>query len=261
MSPDDVRTVLTPFNGYEAIIFNTAKGPTKDVRIRRAITYALDKPSLVRQLTFGAAQPATEDLPSFLWAYDTRLRPTPYDRALAQRLLAAAGYGPTHRLALDLYFEQSAAINKSLSVQMQALLTPLGIDLRLHPQLSSIIYASYAQNGTLERGRYDLALNTWTSGIDPDDSSQFTCTNIPPSGVNPSYLCDHAMDAAQDKALETYDRPGRIAAYARVQQLLERDVPQDFLWWPKEIEAINPDLHGFDPNPVVQTWDAWKWSI
>jgi peptide/nickel transport system substrate-binding protein len=258
---DDVRIVLTSFNGYEAIIFNTAKGPTKDRRIRRAITYALDKPGLVRRLTFGAAEAATEDLPPFLWAYDASLHATPFDRAQSARLLAAAGYGPAHRLTLDLYFEQSAAINKTLSVQIQSLLEPLGIDLRLHAQLSSVIYGSYAQNGTLERGRYDLALNTWTSGVDPDDSSQFTCSNITPSGVNPSYLCDPAMDAAQVIALETYGRPARKAAYARVQELLERDVPQDFLWWPKQIEAINPDLHGFDPNPVVETWNAWTWSI
>ncbi len=258
---DQVRTVLSPFNGYEAIIFNTARGPTRDVRVRRAIAAALDKRELVHALTFGAAEPATEDLPPFLWANDARLRPTPYDPAAAKRLLSAAGFGPAHRLALDLYFEQSAAINKSLSIQVQSLLAPLGIDVRLHPQLSSVIYASYAQNGTLERGNYDLALNTWVSGVDPDDSAQFTCTNIPPRGVNPSYFCDPAMDAAQTIALESYALPVRKAAYARIQRILERDVPQDFLWWPKQIEAINPDLRGFDPNPVVETWNAWTWSI
>jgi len=215
----------------------------------------------VRELTFGAAEPATQDLPPFLWAYNAALRPTPYDRAVAKQLLAAAGYGPAHRLSLDLYFEQSLAINTTLSVQLQSLLEPLGIDLHLHPQLSSVFYASYAQNGTLERGHYDLALNTWISGVDPDDSSQFTCTNIPPKGVNPSYFCDPAMDAAQTVALQTYGRPGRKAAYAQVQRILERDVPQDFLWWPQQIEAINPDLRGFDPNPVVETWNAWAWSI
>lgn len=261
MSADDVRIVLSPFNGYAAIIFNTARGATKDPRIRRAITYALDKRALVRELTFGAAEPATQDLPPFLWAYDATLRPTPYDPALAKRLLAAAGYGPGHRLSLDLYFEQSAAINKTLSVQLQSLLDPLGIDLRLHAQLSSVIYASYSQNGTLERGRYDLALNTWISGVDPDNSSQFTCANIPPNGVNPSHFCNPAMDAAQKVALEAYGRPARKAAYARIQRILEREVPQDFLWWPRQIEAVSPDLRGFDPNPVVETWNAWRWSI
>lgn len=258
---DEVRLVLSPFNGYEAIIFNTARGPTKDSRIRRAVMYALDKRALVHALTYGAAVPATQDLPPFLWAYDATIPPTPYDPIRAKRLLRAAGYGPAQRLSLDLYFEQSAAINRTLSVQIQSLLEPLGIDVHLHPQISSVIYASYSQNGTLERGHYDLALNTWISGIDPDNSSQFTCTNMPPNGVNPSYFCDPLMDRAQTVALDRYDRAGRKPAYARIERILERDVPQDFLWWPKQIEAINPDLHGFTPNPVTETWNAWTWSI
>ncbi len=261
MSTDDVRVVLTSFNGYEAIIFNTARAPTNDRRLRRAITYALDKRALVRELTYGAAEPATQDLPPFSWAYDATMRPTVHDPALAKQLLAAAGYGPAHRLSLDLYFEQSLAINKTLSVQLQSILEPLGIDVHLHPQLSSVFYASYAQNGTLERGHYDLALNTWTSGVDPDNSSQFTCNNIPPKGVNPSYFCDSAMDAAQTSALQAYGSTIRKAAYMRVQRILEREIPQDFLWWPKQIEAVSPDLQGFDPSPTIETWNAWTWSI
>jgi peptide/nickel transport system substrate-binding protein len=261
LPPGGTRTVFTPFNGYEGLMLNTGKGPTKDVRVRRAILFALDKNALVRSLTFGAADAATQDLPPFLWAYDHRLRPTPYDPAQAKRLLAAAGYGPAHRLSLDLYFEESSALNKTLSVQIQSLLAALGVDVHMHPQLSSLIYGGYGANGTLARGRYDIALYNWIAGIDPDDSAQFTCANIPPAGYNQSYFCDAAMDAAQRVALETYDQPARKAAYARVQHVLEQGVPIDFFWWPKQIQAVNPDLRGFDPNPVVETWNAWRWSI
>jgi peptide/nickel transport system substrate-binding protein len=261
MPAAETRLVLTPNNGYEGILFNNAKGPTKDIRVRRAIQLALDKAALARSLTFGAADVATQDLPSFLWAYDRTQHPTSYDPEQAKKLLAAAGYGPAHRLSLDLYFEQSSALNKTLSVQVQSTLAAIGIDIHVHPQLSSIIYGGYGANGTLSRGRYDIALYTWVAGIDPDDSSQFTCANIPPGGYNQSYFCNAEMDAAQNLALETYDRPGRKAAYARTQRALEQNVPLDFLWWPRTIQAVNPDLHGFDPNPVVETWNAWQWSI
>lgn len=261
MPAGEVRSVLTPFNGYEAIIFNAARGPTRDVRVRRAITFALDKRALVERLTFGAAGPATEDLPPFMWAYNTLLRPTPYDIGAAKRLLAAAGYGPAKHLALGLYFEQSDAANRSLGVQIQSLLAPLGVDVTLHPQSSSVYYASYLQNGTLERGNFELGLNRWMSGVDPDDSAQFTCGNIPPNGVNPPHYCTLEMDAAQTSALETYAIPDRKVAYARIQRILERDAVQDFLWWPKQIEAISPDFHGFAPNAVTETWNAWTWSI
>lgn len=261
LPPADVRVGFTPINSYEAVMFNSARPPTKDLRVRQAILYALDKNALVRDLTFGAADPATQDLPSFMWAYDRGLRSTPYDPERAKRLLAAAGYGPARRLALELYFEQSAALNKTLSVQVQSLLAPLGIDVHPHAQLSSVIYGSYGSNGTLARGHFDAALLSWVAGIDPDDSSQFVCANLPPNGYNWARLCDPAMDAAQKVALQTYAQPGRKVAYARIGRILEHTVALDFLWWPKNIQAYNTDLHGFDPNPVVETWNAWKWSI
>ena len=171
----NTRIILTPFNGFEGVMFNNAKGPTKDIRIRRAIVAALNKQELARTLTFGAATPATEDLPSFMWAYDANERPAAYNPALAKQLLAAAGYGPTRRLSLDLFFDQSQALNRTLSVQIQSILAPFGIDVHSHPQLSSVLYGGYGANGTLSRGRYNFALYTWIAGIDPDDSAQFTC--------------------------------------------------------------------------------------
>jgi hypothetical protein len=50
-------------------------------------------------------------------------------------------------------------------------------------------------------------------------------------------------------------------AYATVQRLLARDVPLVYLWWPMQIEVTNDDLKGFRPNAIVDTWNAYEWSI
>jgi peptide/nickel transport system substrate-binding protein len=257
----DLQIMVTPLNAYYAVMFNTAKPPTSDVRLRRAIQAAIDKTALARTLTFGEADPATEDLPPFLWAYDRTLRPTPYDPAAARAALAAAGYGPAHPLSLELYYEQSSALLKTLAVQVQSSLAPLGITIHIHPQVSSLIYGGYGAGGTLARGKYQLALYQWIAGADPDDSSQFMCRNRPPAGYDQSQYCSPATDAAEDLALHSYDRATRKRAYARVQEQLARDVPLDFLLWYKDIQPLNPDLRGFDPNPVTDTWNAYQWSI
>ena len=86
-------------------------------------------------------------------------------------------------------------------------------------------------------------------------------SNRPPGGYNQSFYCSPAMDAAQTKALSSYDIADRKPAYATIESLLVRDVPIDFLWWFRNIQVLNPDLHGFNPNPVVETWDIHTWSI
>jgi hypothetical protein len=53
----------------------------------------------------------------------------------------------------------------------------------------------------------------------------------------------------------------RAVAYSRFQHLLRRDNPTIFFWWQRQQEAISCDFKGFDPNPVVESWNSWQWSI
>jgi hypothetical protein len=69
------------------------------------------------------------------------------------------------------------------------------------------------------------------------------------------------MDDAQETALTNFSIPARTAAYAKIEALLSRDVPQPPIWWPRQIQPINPDFKGFAPNPVTETWNAYQWDI
>ena len=101
----------------------------------------------------------------------------------------------------------------------------------------------------------------WYAGIDPDDSAQFMCKNLPPGGYNYSRYCSPEMDAAQTIALTHYDQATRKAAYAKTQALLARDVPEIFINWLRQMHPINSDCKGLDPSPVIENWNAWQWSI
>ena len=257
----DVVVALPEFNGYTGIMMNSGSGPTADVRVRRAIAMAIDKTRLTRDLTYGAGAVATGDLPSFMWAFDPALKSLPFAPATARAALSALGYTVAKPLSLDLVYEQSAAVDHALVVQVQQALRAVGVDVHARSQLSSLIYGGYGAGGTLARGKYNLAIYSWAAGIDPDDSAQFTCANRPPAGYDQSFYCSPQMDVAQAQALGSYDLAQRKPAYARVEALLVRDAPIDFLWWPRNVQVLNPDLKGFDPNPVVETWDIAHWSI
>jgi ABC-type transport system substrate-binding protein len=69
------------------------------------------------------------------------------------------------------------------------------------------------------------------------------------------------MDSAQNAALTQYSRDARKRAYSTIQSLLLRDVPIAFMWWPRYVFALNPAVEGFSPNPVTETWNAWRWSL
>ena len=257
----DVAVDLPDVNGYEGLMMNSGKGPTADVRIRRAIATALDKKQLTSELTYGAATVAVADLPSFMWAFDPKLKSLPFEPGEARKTMLSLGYTTVKPLSLDLVFEQSAAVNRALVVQIQQALRAINIDVHVRSQLSSVIYGGYGANGTLARGNYQLALYQWYAGVDPDNSAQFLCANRPPNGYNQSFYCSKEMDAAQAAALSSYDQSIRKPAYARIEKALVEDEPLDFFWWFRNVQVLNPDLKGYDPNPVVETWDIGSWSI
>ncbi len=269
-SVPDARIVWTNVNGYEGVMFNLAHPILADPLVRRAIGAAIDKASLTRQLTFGQVTIATEDLPNWMWAFDPAVQAVPYDPAAAAKLLARAGWvaGPDgiarkdgRPLELLLVTDTQTALHRSESLLVQAALRRVGIvvEIKYFPQ--DILYAPQGMGGIMHGGKYDLILYPWFSGIDPDDSSQFTCDNQPPHGYNDSRYCSAAMDAAQAAALANYGAAARKRAYSRIQRLLSIDNPLVFFWWQRGLDAISVDLHGFDPNPSNQAWNAWRWSI
>ena len=263
----DVR--LVSLNANDGIMFNTKAPPFDDARVRRAVGLAIDKPLLVREATYGTTVPATEDLPPQLWAFDPHAGTAVRDLPAARALFDAAGWraGPDgirvkqrRRMNVSLAFRSDSATDRSRSVLIASMLKDAGMDVDLKGYTTAKLYGAPG-SGVLADGKFEAALQTWYSGMDPDDSTQLTCKEVAPRGFNWSRYCDPAMDAAQRTALSHYDRATRKRAYSTIENLLARDAPFVYLWWPRQIEAVNTDLTGFRPNGIIENWNAWEWSI
>ena len=261
---------LVSFNGVDSIIFNTRRAPFSDVRLRRAVDFAIDKAELVHEVTYDTTVPATEDLPSTMWAFDPRAGTSRPDLAAARALLTQAGWlrGPGgfrykdgRRLTLGLAYRSDSLTDRNRGVVIADMLRRAGIEVQLKGYTTALLYGPVGENGVLASGRYDGGLETWYAGVDPDDSSQLLCSEIPPNGYNWSRYCNAALDAAEAAALADYDRPSRKRAYATVQELLARDAPYVYLWWPRQIEAVTARLENFRPNGIVEDWNAYAWRF
>ena len=261
---------LVPFNGYEALMFDTRRPPWNDARMRRAIGLAIDKAAIVSKVTYGTTVAAREDLPSFLWASDPAAGTTRHDVAAARALLASAGWHQSpegarardgRRLTLNLAYNTDSATDRSLGVYLASALRDAGIDVQLKGYNMALFYAPAASGGPLASGNFDAALQQWYAGSDPDDSTQLLCNQLSPHGWNWEKYCNPAMDAAQAVALSHYDRPTRKRVYSQIERLLARDAPFDYLFWPRQIEAVDPRLRGFRPNGIIEDWNAYQWSL
>ena len=86
--PPDAVDLLSKAGGFKLyeqagphlwfLILNTREGPFKDVRVRQAINYAIDKEALVKDVLQGTATVADSIVPAaFEWAHDDKIQPYP----------------------------------------------------------------------------------------------------------------------------------------------------------------------------------------
>ncbi len=252
------------------MFINNTRPLLKDIRVRRAIAYATDKPALVQRLTGGSALVAGADQPPSSWAYRRDVMTYGPDPAKARALLKQAGFtfgtdGIARKsgqaLSLDMSTNSSNATRRLVETQLQSMLRAAGIDVVIKNYPGTTFFATYGQGGVMATGHYDLAISGWIAGSDPDDHSLYVCNALPPNGTNYDRYCSPQMDAAQHAALASYREPDRRIAYRTVQALIARDVPEIVIWYARFPQATNPDFRGFAPNPVNEAWNAYQWEI
>ncbi|HLI96521.1 MAG TPA: peptide ABC transporter substrate-binding protein [Candidatus Baltobacteraceae bacterium] len=265
-----IKIFWVDINGYEGLQINVQRPYLQDVRVRQALAYAIDKTRIVQTSTYGQEHIAIEDQPPFMWSFDPSIKDYPYDPQKAKQLLEQAGWSPGaggimmkdgQPLTLVMVSNNSNSTRRKNSVVIQAMLRQVGIQAQIKYFPGDVLFAPVGEGGILQGGKFDISLAGWYAGIDPDDSTQFTCANVAPNGYNYSRYCSQAMDAAQKVALENYDRPTRKKAYSQIQMLLHQDVPYIFMYYQRQMEPISVNFKGFDPNPTLESWNAWQWSI
>ncbi|GAB4464668.1 MAG: ABC transporter substrate-binding protein [Burkholderiaceae bacterium] len=116
------------------------KNPLKDVRVRKAISMAIDRDAIVSRIMEGQAQPAGQLLPDFFPGTSRKLVAPKVDPAAAKKLLADAGY--PNGFAITLHSPNNRYINDEKVAQAIAqFLTRAGIDTRLEAMPSNVFFS------------------------------------------------------------------------------------------------------------------------
>ncbi len=270
----DIDPILQDKPQTLQMLVNLSHPPLDDIRIRQALAYATDKQALVDKNTGGSSVVAWADQPPFQWSYTDDVMKYPANATKARELLTQAGYSPGpdgimrkngKPLSFTLSTNQENATRRLVLVQVQSMLKAVGIDAQIKMYPANLLFATYGQGGVLTTGKYDLNISGWVAGQDPDDHSEFMSDQIPrpshPDGVNYTRYQSKEMDAAQTAALDSYDQAKRKPSYAKIQQLLARDLPIVYIWFPRQAQPISVDFKNFTPNPVNESWNAYQWEI
>ncbi len=236
----------TPGTVLTYLALNLRDPILKDVRVRQALAYALDRRPLIHFLWRDEARPAYSILPSQSWAFSSDLPTYDYDPPRARQLLNAAGY-PAHRgvrfhLTMKTSTEETTRL---LAAVLQQQWRAVGVEL----DIKTYEFATFFSD--VQKGAFQLYSLRWIGGNNDPDMFQyaFHSSFTPPVGANRSYYSNPEVDALIDQGRREIDEQKRKQIYVRVQQLLAHDLPYIDLWYLDNVVVHSKRLGDVNISP------------
>jgi len=189
------------------------KNPLMDVRVRQALSLALNREGIRRQIMEGYSLPTGQGMPEGAMGYDPSIKVPAYDVEGAKRLLAEAGY--PDGFAITLHGPNDRYVNDDAIAQAIAQMwSRIGVKTAVQTSPASVFFTA---GGV--RDEHSIALTGWsTSTGEPDTHlSLMLATPDPPRGrgsrPRPSHYSNPEIDRLVDRALTTIDQEAREKLY------------------------------------------------
>ncbi|MCT2417396.1 peptide ABC transporter substrate-binding protein [Pantoea sp. XY16] len=237
--------------------FNTQKGPTADVRVRKALSWSIDRKVIAEKVLGTGEKPAwhfTPDvtagfkpLPTFMQQHDQNTL-----NAQAKALLAAAGYGPAKPLKLKLLYNTSESHQKIAIAVASMWKKNLGVDVTLENQE----WKTYIDSRN--SGNFDVIRASWVG----DYNEPSTFLNLLTSGnsSNISRFSNADYDATIAKASKETNDQARNSDYNRAEQILAEQTPIAPIYQYTNGRLIKPWVKGYpitNPEDVAYSRELW----
>jgi peptide/nickel transport system substrate-binding protein len=264
----DIKQVPAVYSGFDEIGMNTGAATAtgqpigngnpalKDVRVRQAINYAINRPLLVSRVLDGYGQPGSSIIPPIYAAqhYTPTTDAMNYNPAKANQILDAAGYKKdshgirvnpkTHQeVSLRLYARSDSQSSQQSVQFVQNFLQAIGLKITVK------VLSEDNLDEIIGNGEYDLFEFGWVVEPDPDyQLSTMTCAqrstkskNSYTAGLSDSFYCNPAYDALYNQQKTQIDPAKRFATVKAAEKMAYDAAGYAVTYYYDDLEAYRTD--------------------
>ena len=251
---------------YTYLGYNLESPLFNNVNVRRAIAHAIDKKEIIAGALLGQGEATIGPYVPGTWAYNTAIAEYPTDIALAETLLAEAGWVKDSkgmlRNAKGLPFAFTIMTNQGneqrikTAVIIQSQLKKLGMNVSIRTVEWATFFSQF-----VNKGFFDAVILGWTTPLDPDLYDVWHSSRLRPTGLNFMKYANPEVDALIEYARRTFDRDERKKAYDAVQVYLHEDQPYCFLFAPYSLPVVHKRFQGIQQAPAGITYNMKEWWV
>jgi len=255
-------------NSYEHVTLNERSVEAfRDVRVRRALTHAIDRELLVRTILDSLAPVIHGPIQPVSWAFTDSVTRYAFDPARARALLEEAGWKVTgvdgirerdgKRLSFTLITQAGFAVRENVSQALQRMWHDVGVDANVR------LVDGTSISGLWFEGKFDAMLHWWHMPADPELTLFFASDRTPPSGRNINYVDDDSLTRLLYASDRTVDQGQRRALLVAAQQRIADLAVEIPLYNVTRLDAVPSNLEGFTGNPTNAGifWNVHAWKL
>ncbi|RLM23426.1 peptide ABC transporter substrate-binding protein [Brenneria alni] len=231
--------------GYLA--FNVQKKPLDEVKVRQALTYAVNKSAIIEAVYQGAGQAAKNLIPPTMWSYNNDIQDYSYDPEKAKALLKEAGMGDG--FTIDLWAMPVQRPYNPNARRMAEMIQSDWAKIGVQAKIVTYEWGEYLKRA--KDGEHQTVLMGWTGDNgDPDNffATLFSC-DASEKGSNYSKWCYKPFEDLIQPARSTSDHEKRIELYKQAQVVMHDQAPALIVAHSTVYEPIRNNVKGYVIEP------------
>jgi peptide/nickel transport system substrate-binding protein len=264
---DDPDVVSTSYSApeYAFIAWNSKRPEFADPLVRRALTMAIDRETLVQAVLGGNGTVAPGPVGPWHWAYDSTWAPLPYSPDEAAALLDEAGWtdsdgdGARDRNGEPFRFELLATPRSdwgAIQTLVQASLGRIGVEVEpvVREQGALIPLVIGADR------RFDAVIIGWARDVPLNDIDLWACDQVGQPFQFTSY-CNPELDVVLDSIPLVSDRARLRSLIGRYHELVVEDQPYTFLYYLDRVDLARARVYGTNMDSRGDWVNVARWWV
>ncbi|GAB2926016.1 dipeptide ABC transporter periplasmic-binding protein DppA [Hafnia psychrotolerans] len=232
--------------GY--LSFNVEKKPLDEVKVRQALTMAVNKQAIIEAVYQGAGQAAKNLIPPTMWGYNKDVVDYPYDPAKAKELLKEAGHADG--FTIDLWAMPVQRPYNPNARRMAEMIQSDWAKIGVKANIVTYEWGEYLKRA--KAGEHQSVMMGWTGDNgDPDNffATLFSCAAAK-DGSNYSRWCYKPFEDLIQPARAESDHAKRVALYQQAQVVMHDQVPALIIAHSTVYEPVRKEVKGYVVDPL-----------
>lgn len=254
-----------PAFGYTYMGYNFLDPRFADVRIRQALTYAINKQDIIAGVLLGYGTPCTGPFPPESWAYNTEVKGLGYDPGKSLALFREAGWekGPGGLLVKDgKPFEFTVITNQGNEARLKTAqiikehLKRIGVKMDI-----KVLEWQALLHEFIDKRRFEAVIMGWSLSRDPDIFDIWHSSKTKEGEFNFISYSNPEVDRLLLEGRRTFDPAKRKKIYHRIHRILSEEQPYTFLYVPDALPVLHKRFKGVEKSPIGIWYDFIHWHV